>query len=132
MFASPVQLVDPLGYWQSVIAYWLPIPGEAPPHGYSRCSMPPAAAYSHSASLGRKPPSQIQNAYASHQLMQSMGRCSFSPSDAVQVTGTQGARLVFQVFSASVPVAMFEFQSRASQPRSCSLGSPLFVSPSPP
>ena len=53
--------------------------GSAEPHGYSRCSSPPAAAYSHSASLGRKPPSQMQNAYASYQSTQLIGNVSFGP-----------------------------------------------------
>ena len=61
------------------------VPGVVLPHGYSRCWLPPAAAYSHSASLGRKPPSQMQNAYASYQFTQLIGRFSWLPAVAVHV-----------------------------------------------
>src|SRR5580692_1192711 len=67
------------------MAYSLPVPGAIAPHGYSRCWLPPAAAYSHSASLGRNPPSQMQNAYASYQFTQLIGRFSFSPTEVVHV-----------------------------------------------
>src|SRR5215470_15554438 len=59
--------------------------GSVEPHGYWRCSLPPAAAYCHSTSLGRKPPSQMQNAYASHQFTQLTGRFSLAPGAFVQV-----------------------------------------------
>src|SRR5580704_15894982 len=67
------------------MAYWLAVPGSVKPHGYSRCWLPPAAAYSHSASLGRKPPSQMQNAYASNQFTQLIGSRSLLPADGVHV-----------------------------------------------
>src|SRR5580658_3028528 len=67
------------------MAYALAVPGSVAPHGYSRCSFPPAAAYSHSAALGKKPRSQIQNAYASYQFTQSIGRFSCVPAMGVQV-----------------------------------------------
>src|SRR5580658_10010580 len=55
------------------------------PHGYSSCSLPPAAAYSHSDSLGRNPPSQMQKAYASCHMTQLIGRFSCPPDVGVQV-----------------------------------------------
>ena len=58
------------------------------PHGYSRLSAPPAAASSHSASMGSVPPSQMQNANASYQLAQVMGRPSFVPGTSVHVGGS--------------------------------------------
>src|SRR5271165_3924941 len=67
------------------MAYWLLAPGSVAPHGYSRCWSPPAAAYSHSASLGRNPPSQMQNAYASYQFTHAMGRFSCGPATGVHV-----------------------------------------------
>ena len=42
--------------------------GAASPQGYVRCSVPPAAAKFHSASVGSRPPSQMQNANASYQV----------------------------------------------------------------
>src|SRR5262249_27121966 len=70
------------------MAYWFIVPGAVIPHGYCRCSLPPAAAYSHSASLGRKPPSQMQNAYASYQFTQLIGRFSRPPvADASEPGG---------------------------------------------
>jgi hypothetical protein len=47
--------------------------GSADPHGYFRSSLPPAAAYSHSASVGNQPPSQAQNADASYQVTPFIG-----------------------------------------------------------
>src|SRR5271167_2270053 len=67
------------------MAYWFAVPGAVDPHGYSRCWLPPAAAYSHSASLGRNPPSQMQNAYASYQVTQFIGRFSFPAAVPVHV-----------------------------------------------
>jgi hypothetical protein len=55
------------------------------PHGYSRCWLPPAAAYSHSASLGKNPPSQMQKAYDSYQVTQLIGRFSWLPAGSVHV-----------------------------------------------
>src|SRR5450755_1778125 len=46
------------------------------PQGYARSSEPPSAAYSHSASVGKRPPSHAQNANASNQLTQFMGSVS--------------------------------------------------------
>src|ERR1035438_1634755 len=82
------------------MAYWFVVPGGVSPHGYGRCWLPPAAAYSHSASLGRKPPSQMQNAYDSHQLTQLIGRFSLAPAEAVHVwsmaaSASAQARLAF-------------------------------------
>src|SRR5579872_1004000 len=72
------------------MAYWQPVPGHAVPsaavpHGYSRCWLPPAAAYSHSASLGRKPPSQMQKAYASCHVTQLIGKFSWPEGEGVHV-----------------------------------------------
>src|SRR5580692_8769239 len=67
------------------MAYWLAVPGSVEPHGYSRCWLPPAAAYPHSASLGRNPPSQMQNAYASCQVTQSIGKFSWVLTAVVHV-----------------------------------------------
>src|SRR5258708_1095313 len=67
------------------MAYWFAVPGAVDPQGYSRSGSPPAAAYSHSASLGRNPPSQMQKAYASYQFKQSMGRPSWLPGVLVHV-----------------------------------------------
>ena len=50
--------------------------GVLSPHAKERCERPPAAAKSHSVALGRKPPSQMQNAYAAYQSMQVIGRFS--------------------------------------------------------
>ena len=55
------------------------------PHGNLRSSAPATAAYSHSASLGRKPPSQMQNAASSYQFSQLMGRFSLAPGALVHV-----------------------------------------------
>ena len=60
-------------------------PGALVPHGYIRCSSPPAIAYFHSASVGRNPPSQMQNAYDSYQLVHVIGSISFSPGSSVQL-----------------------------------------------
>src|ERR1019366_9569536 len=73
------------------MAYWQPVPGHAVPsavlpHGYSFSWLPPAAAYSHSASLGRKPPSQMQNAADSYQFTQLIGRFSRLLADVVPVS----------------------------------------------
>src|ERR1039458_7630350 len=73
------------------MAYWQPVPGHAVPgavlpHGYSFSWLPPAAAYSHSASLGRNPPSQMQNAADSHQFTQLIGRFSCVLAVFVQVS----------------------------------------------
>src|ERR1700689_3531654 len=77
------------------MVYWLLVPGSVEPHGYSRCRLPAAAAYSHSASLGRKPPSQMQKAYASYQVTQLIGRFSRLPAALVQIPDPQTAmRLV--------------------------------------
>jgi len=38
------------------------------PHGYFRFPCPPRAAYSHSASVGSRPPDHSQNAFASSQF----------------------------------------------------------------
>src|SRR5450631_2600188 len=67
------------------MAYSLVVPGSVQPHGYCRCWLPPAAAYSRSDSLGRNPPSQMQNAYDSHHVTQLMGSFSLVPADAVHV-----------------------------------------------
>src|SRR5580698_5512518 len=75
------------------MAYWLAVPGAAEPHGYSRCWLPPTAAYSHSASLGRKPPSQMQKAYASYQFTQLIGRFSFAPAEGVHVSSDSQVKL---------------------------------------
>jgi hypothetical protein len=71
-----------------------PVPGAVEPHGYSRCWLPPAAAYSHSASLGKNPPSQMQKAYASYQFTQVIGRFSWLPNVLVHVDGEQEPRFV--------------------------------------
>src|SRR4030042_4567419 len=42
--------------------------GAISPHGYACPSKPPRAAFSHSASVGRRAPRQVQNAVASSQL----------------------------------------------------------------
>src|SRR5271165_3421674 len=92
------------------MAYWPSVPGPlvqggAEPQGNSLCWLPPAAAYSHSASLGRKPPSQMQKAYASHQFSQLIGRFSWLPADSVNVElGPQERRLVLvgQTLASSV------------------------------
>src|SRR4051812_31586302 len=49
------------------------------PHGYLRSSSAPVAATCHSSSLGRKPPSQAQNANASYQVRQFIGFSSLAP-----------------------------------------------------
>src|SRR5579863_3702648 len=72
-----------MAYWQPVPGH--AVPGEVEPQGYSRCWLPPAAAYAHSASLGRNPPSQMQKAYASCQVRQLIGRFSCEPAVAVHV-----------------------------------------------
>src|SRR5271165_1588731 len=87
------------------MAYWLLAPGSVAPHGYSRCWLPPAAAYSHSASLGRNPPSQMQNAYASHQFTKFTGRFALPldgalgamlPSSAVAQPGSKPPLVAFK------------------------------------
>src|SRR5271154_6080857 len=100
------------------MAYWQPVPGQAvpgavEPHGYTSCSLPPAAGYSHSASLGRKPPSQMQNAYASYQFTQLIGRFSWLPPE-VAVHVEYGEQEVRFAVVGSTSVALF--QSVASQP----------------
>ena len=50
------------------------------PHGYTRCAAPPAAANSHSASVGSRPPSHTQNAKASYQFTQLIGSFSMLPT----------------------------------------------------
>src|ERR1035441_4051543 len=77
------------------MAYWQPVPGQAVPgavlpHGYSFSWLPPAAAYSHSASLGRNPPSQMQNAADSHQFTQLIGRFSCVLAVFVQALACKG------------------------------------------
>src|SRR5262245_18136146 len=52
--------------------------GYSAPQGYRSPSFPPRAAYSHSASVGRRPPDHVQNAAASSQLRLWAGR-SFQP-----------------------------------------------------
>src|SRR5512138_3653189 len=81
----PSHVPAPSGKLQPHTAYSLLLPGEVSPHGNLRCSLPPAAAYTYSASLARKPPSQMQKAYASYQLMQFMGNFSLLPTSPVQV-----------------------------------------------
>src|SRR5262249_27149030 len=54
-------------------------------HGYARCNVPAAAAYIDSASVGRKPPSQAQNAIASNQVMQLIGSSSLPATASVHV-----------------------------------------------
>lgn len=49
-------------------AAWTPGVGDVAPQGKRRLSSPARAAYSHSASVGSRPPSQMQKAYASYQL----------------------------------------------------------------
>jgi hypothetical protein len=49
-------------------------------HGYARCSLPPTEANSHSASVGKYPPSQMQNAIASYQLTQFIALSSLAPA----------------------------------------------------
>src|SRR5580692_10986691 len=66
------------------MAYAFAVPGGAAPQAYSSCWLPPAA-YSHSAWLGKKPPSQMQNAYASAQFTQLIGRFSLPPIALVHV-----------------------------------------------
>src|SRR6185295_8576809 len=56
--------------------------GAENPVGYKRPAAPPAAANSHSASVGRRPPSQMQNASASYQVTQAMGLFSVLASGA--------------------------------------------------
>src|SRR5580700_9553828 len=107
------------------MAYPLPVPGAAVPHGYSRCWLPPAAVYSHSDSLGRNPPSQMQNAYASYQSMQLIGRFSRLPTEFVHVLSAgPHARLV--LVGAMLPL------SDVTQPVSKLPGLTLFPSPWPP
>lgn len=50
--------------------------GSSLPHGYVRFSLPPPAANTHSASVGRRPLSQAQNAAARYQSTQVTGRSS--------------------------------------------------------
>src|SRR5580658_3350719 len=97
------------------------------PHGYSRCSLPPAAAYSHSVSLGRNPPSQMQKAYASHQFTQLIGRFSWLPAVFVQISnGGLQARLAF--------VGAMLLSSLATHPGSyvTPASPPTFTRPCPP
>src|SRR5262245_3234456 len=56
-----------------VLAFSSSSTAPASPHGYGRFWAPPAAAYSHSASVGKRPPSQAQNAKATNQLKHSIG-----------------------------------------------------------
>src|SRR6185369_948029 len=65
------------------------------------CSPPPDAAYSHSASVGRRPPSQAQNANASYQLTQFIGMRSFVPA------GFQVAESVAQSKGKIAPMEAF-------------------------
>src|SRR3569832_2867906 len=65
------------GYWRVQSAAW--------GNGNSLCSLPPTAASSHSASVGRRPPSQILNACASAQLTWTLGKSSFAPTPSVHV-----------------------------------------------
>src|SRR6266511_1446857 len=60
------------------------------PHGYMRSSPAPAAS-DHSASVGRRLPSQLQNMNASNQVTQSMGFSSLGPGASVQVTTCEHA-----------------------------------------
>src|SRR5580698_6082141 len=90
------------------------VPGSADPQGYSRCWLPPAAAYSHSASLGRNPPSQIQNAYASYQVSQLSGRFSPSLAEGVHVAKLGSSQPVTR----SAVVGATLLSSDAIQPRS--------------
>src|ERR1019366_4678527 len=112
------------------MAYWQPVPGHAVPgavlpHGYSRSWLPPAAAYSHSASLGKNPPSQMQNAYDSHQFTQFIGRFSLLLADVVHVAKLAShARLVF--------VGAMLLSSAVTPPVSYVPVSPLLASPWPP
>ena len=66
-----------------------------PDHGKTRSS-PPDAASSHSASVGRNPPSQMQNAYASYHVTQLIAFCSFVPIDGVHVADASHASAVSQ------------------------------------
>ena len=51
-------------------AMWMRSFASMLPHGNSRCSEPPCAAKLHSASVGRRPPSQMQNAISTCHGMQ--------------------------------------------------------------
>src|ERR1700689_4729114 len=93
------------------------VPGPVEPHGYSRCWLPPAAAYSHSASLGKNPPSQMQNAYAAYQFTQLMGRFSCDPGEVVHVVGLSSASGTQVTARSSVDSMMFA-SSEATQPDS--------------
>src|SRR5580698_2203107 len=82
------------------------------PQGNSRCSSPPAAMNSHSASLGRNPPSQVQKAYASYQFTQFTGRSSFPPAADVHVDPPRSSQVRLVSVGAICP------SSEATQPGS--------------
>src|ERR1041384_7251131 len=101
------------------------------PQGYWRCSSPPAAAKRHSASLGKKPPSQMQKAYDSHQFKHAIGKSSFSPASSVQVPYLLHLSAVFHCAAELAPLGMRVFQA-ASQPGSNEPDMPLSARPLPP
>jgi hypothetical protein len=75
----------------------------------------------------------MQNAYASYQSTQLIGRFSWLPAALVQVTSVAWQfRFVSHVLAAPAPVATYVFQSVASQPVSYVPALPLLASPSPP
>jgi hypothetical protein len=125
-----------------MIAYWFSVMSLLEPHGELFCRLPPAAAYSSSASLGRKPPSQMQNAYASYHVTQLIGRFSLLAADAVHVAGktgyVPGAHTRFRprlTFVGSTYVVLFHVASHpvsyiTAPPSSSSVA--LFKSPFPP
>src|SRR5580765_6537428 len=88
-------------------------------HGYARCSLPPLAAKFHSASVGRNPSSQMQNAIASYQLTQFCGLFSLSPAASVHVWYF-GSHLTLDR-SVAISLDSFVFQV-LSQPLFGSLG----------
>src|SRR5689334_19996262 len=95
--------------WQSKLASVAS--GAADPQGNWRFSVPPAAAYSHSASVGSRPPSHAQKANATNQLRQLMGRSSLGPGSLVQVFEVSQAKLAT---SAAVSPGMYVCQSKPS------------------
>mmetsp|Transcript_18150 Transcript_18150/g.50468 ORF Transcript_18150/g.50468 Transcript_18150/m.50468 type:complete len:228 (+) Transcript_18150:520-1203(+) len=110
------------------IIHWSSAPiGPSPsPHGYSDCLRWPRAAFSHSASVGKRRPAHLQYALASFQLMCTTGwssqrPCKFEsrPSGFLQYappTATQcGASLTWSMIS-SRTAALKELFSTKLQP----------------
>src|SRR5579863_4885511 len=121
-----------MAYWQPVPGH--AVPGEVEPQGYSRCWLPPAAAYSHSASLGRNPPSQMQKAYASCHVTQLIGRFSWLAAVFVQVAklvlGSHTALDRLPSVGATLPLS--DVTHPVSYMVAASGGAPTFTSPRPP